>query len=400
MGILKNRWEKGGKMSKRIKTKYDGVVYREAKRIGGNGIERVYYIRFKRDGKSFEEKIGRQFADQMSPVKANRYRSDRIEGRRKSRKEIRESRQAAKKAEADRLTIAKLWDLYTEAHSENKSLKIEKRKFERHLRVGIGKREPSELVPLDVDRLRLKLQKQGKWTTAVRVLELLRRTINFGVKQALIDPIRLKVEIPKLNNEVTEDLAPEQVKKLIEVLDSDPDQTASNVMRLALFTGIRRSEIFKLRWADLDFRRGFITLTDPKGGKDQAIPMNDTARGIFESIYKQGEFVFPGRFPGKHLTDCRNSFARIAKAAAFPKGFRPLHGLRHVYASMLASSGQVDMYTLQKLLTHKSPLMTQRYAHLRDDTLKRASGIAVSLIEGAVGTKENEKKIVNLEDRK
>jgi len=41
-------------------------------------------------------------------------------------------------------------------------------------------------------------------------------------------------------------------------------------------------------------------------------------------------------------------------------------GLRHVYASMLASSGQVDMYTLQKLLTHKSPAMTQRYAHLRD----------------------------------
>ena len=51
----------------------------------------------------------------------------------------------------------------------------------------------------------------------------------------------------------------------------------------------------------------------------------------------------------------------------------PLHGLRHVFASTLASSGKVDMYTLQKLLTHKSPIMTQRYAHLRDDALKRAS---------------------------
>ncbi len=71
---------------------------------------------------------------------------------------------------------------------------------------------------------------------------------------------------------------------------------------------------------------------------------------------------------------------RIKVAAGLPADFRPLHGLRHVYASMLASSGQVDMYTLQKLLTHKSPIMTQRYAHLRDEALKKASGVASDII--------------------
>lgn len=386
-------------MAKRESTIYPGVYYRLAKRVGGRGQEKVFYIVFNRAGKVIEEKAGRQYADRMTPAKANRYRNDRIEGRRKSRKEIRESRQAAKKAAAERYTIGKLWGLYTEANPDNKSLNNEKLKFERHLRSGIGKKEPGALVPLDVNRLRLKLEKQGKRTTAARVLELLRRTINFGVNQMLIDPIRFKIKIPKLNNEVTEDLAPEQIKKLIEVLDAEIDQTAADVMRLALFAGMRRSEIFKLKWVDLDFRRGFITLVDPKGGKDQIIPMNNTARGIFESIYNRDDFVFPGRFQGQHLTDCRNSFARIAKAAGFPKGFRPLHGLRHVYASMLASSGQVDMYTLQKLLTHKDPKTTQRYAHLRDGTLKRASGLAVSIIEEAVGNQENKQKIVNLEDR-
>ena len=68
---------------------------------------------------------------------------------------------------------------------------------------------------------------------------------------------------------------------------------------------------------------------------------------------------------------------------------RPLHGLRHVFASTLASSGKVDMYTLQKLLTHKSPIMTQRYAHLRDDALKRASELAGRLIQGAPNNKNN-----------
>ena len=50
--------------------------------------------------------------------------------------------------------------------------------------------------------------------------------------------------------------------------------------------------------------------------------------------------------------------ADIRDAAGLPKAFRPLHGLRHTFASMLASSGKVDMYVLQKFMTHKSPQMT------------------------------------------
>ena len=52
-----------------------------------------------------------------------------------------------------------------------------------------------------------------------------------------------------------------------------------------------------------------------------------------------------------------------------------MHGLRHAYASMLISSGQVDLYTLQKLLTHESPAMTQRYSHLRDEALRKAASV-------------------------
>jgi hypothetical protein len=46
---------------------------------------------------------------------------------------------------------------------------------------------------------------------------------------------------------------------------------------------------------------------------------------------------------------------------------------------MPASSGQVDLYTLQKLLTHKSAAITQRYAHLRDEAFRRASDLAGDL---------------------
>lgn len=53
--------------------------------------------------------------------------------------------------------------------------------------------------------------------------------------------------------------------------------------------------------------------------------------------------------------------------------------LRHSFASWLASSGQVPMYELQKLLTRSSPQMTQRYAHLHDDALRKASEVASGL---------------------
>ena len=51
-------------------------------------------------------------------------------------------------------------------------------------------------------------------------------------------------------------------------------------------------------------------------------------------------------------------------------------------AVLLASSGEVSMYELQKLMTHSSPQMTQRYAHLHDEALRRASGVASSLFGG------------------
>jgi len=79
----------------------------------------------------------------------------------------------------------------------------------------------------------------------------------------------------------------------------------------------------------------------------------------------------------------------FATAAGLPRSFRANHGLRHSYASALASSGEVDMYVLQKLLTHKSPQMTQRYAHLRDETLRRGVNVMARIVTAASANQDN-----------
>jgi len=86
------------------------------------------------------------------------------------------------------------------------------------------------------------------------------------------------------------------------------------------------------------------------------------------------KFVFPGR-GGKKRTECKRPLLRIREKAGLPDDFRILQGLRHVYASMLVSSGKVDLETLQSLLTQKSPLMTKRYAHLLDESQTNSENI-------------------------
>jgi integrase len=195
------------------------------------------------------------------------------------------------------------------------------------------------------------------------------------MKRNLCLGLQFVIELPKVNNIKTEDLTPEQLENLLKVLDQEKDIHAAAMIRLALYTGMRRGEMFRLKWQDLDFQRGFIKLVDPKNGKDSQIPMNDSALNLFRDHPRtESEYVFPGRKGGPR-TDIKRALTRIKKATGLPNDFRILHGLRHVYASILASSGQVDMFHLQKLLNHQSPQMTQRYAHLRDEALRNASNV-------------------------
>jgi len=378
---------------KRAKTKYPGVFYRETKRLGGRGVEKVYYVVFKKDGKVIEEKAGRQYADDMTPARAAGIRADRIEGKRLSRKEIQEQEKEAKKK---KWTVDRLYKEYKKQNPQLKGWPTYDSQYDLWLKPAFKNKEPRNIIQLDVDRLRLKMLKKRSPQTVKHVLALFRRMVNFGVRKQLCEGLDFTIQMPSVDNAKTEDLTNEQLQALLKTIDKDKHPLAGSMMKMALFTGLRRGEMFKLKWSDIKFERGFIHIRDPKGGSDQMIPLNDAARGLLESMERNSEFVFPGLRGGQRM-NIGKQVAKIRDDAGLSRDFRPLHGLRHVYASMLASSGEVDMYTLQKLLTHKDPKTTQRYAHLRDETLKRASNLAGSLIQKAIAGKD-EKEIVQRQE--
>lgn len=322
-----------------------------------------------------------------------------------------ETLRLAEEAKANRCDFDKLFEKYKENKGEYKTARTDKTNFNKHISPVIGKKYPDELIPADVDQIRISMMKTHQPQTVKHILQLIVRLTAFGVKKHYCTPLSFDVELPKVDNEKTEDLTATQLKKYLEAIDSDSNFQVRSIIKIALYTGMRRSEILKLKWNDVNFERGYILLRDPKGNKDETIPLNQAVRKVFDEvknyippvpkirklkkssdqtadITKQSAsitatasgYIFPGR-NGNRRHDLGKSASRIRDAAGLTKDFRPLHGLRHHFGSMLASSGEVDLYTLQKLLTHKSPEMTARYAHLRDVARRRASDVADRLFE-------------------
>ncbi|WP_321403464.1 site-specific integrase [Maridesulfovibrio sp.] len=372
----------------RHKTKYPGVFYVEKKHELSGKPEKVYFIRYRKHGKQVEEKAGRQHRDDMTPAKASKLRAMKIDGDLPTNDEVRIAKRAEKEAENARWTIDKLWNEYVRQRGEvTKSLKSDINRYNRYLKDGFGNMETAELRTIEIDRLRSDLLKKLSPQTTKHVLALLKRIVNFSIKKGLCaapDPRLLHFEMPKIDNVKTESMTSKQLKAFWQALDEEEDQNAASLIRLALATGMRRGALFALKWEDVDFEERFITLRGEaaKKGKTEKIPMAQLAYDILKQVDQvESEYVFPGHDGGK-----RKEFVRIARRvrdkAGLPKDFRPLHGLRHTFASLLASSGKVDLYTLQKLLSHGSPQMTQRYAHLADEALRRAASVADDVLGG------------------
>ncbi len=252
----------------RFKTDYPGVFFIMGTSTDGKA-EKIYYITYRKEGKLTEEKAGRQFLNNMTPKKASELRVLRMRGIDLSNR----ARRAEAEGKGNSWTINRLWDEYRNCKPDLKGRSREECTFDNHIRKQMGNREPSDIRPTEMDRYRNTLLQKYQPQTVYNVLELTRRIINFGVKKQLCQGLSFKIEMPRVDNKRTEFLTPEQLKNLLIALDEEIDIQAANMIRMALFTGMRRGELCKLEWRDIDFDRGFILIRGPKGGKDETIPL-------------------------------------------------------------------------------------------------------------------------------
>ncbi|MEP7153474.1 MAG: site-specific integrase [Nitrospira sp.] len=194
----------------------------------------------------------------------------------------------------------------------------------------------------------------------------------------------------KENNQRDRWLNEEEITQLLEACAP----WLHDLVLFALNTGMRMGEILELTWrgVDLDLTRRTVAVFRSKNGERRTIPVNQTVLAMLTTKAKVRSLVTDRVFCSKAYTPMetghlRRSF-RLALSKVKIEDFH-FHDLRHTFATTLVQSG-VDLYKVQQLLGHKSPIMTQRYAHHYPESLRngveildRVRGISTNLAQSA-----------------
>lgn len=175
------------------------------------------------------------------------------------------------------------------------------------------------------------------------------------------------VKVPKKEKRLPEVLTKDEVKSLI----ASCDTMKSRLMVSFLYSsGLRVSELVKLRVQDLRFDEKIGWARSGKGGKDRMFILSDQLGKELRDYVKrrQNEFLFSKEKP---LTtrNVQKIIKRLRDKANLQKKVTP-HTLRHSFATHLLEGG-TDIRLIQTLLGHASLSTTQLYTHVSSEQLKR-----------------------------
>ncbi|WP_439124192.1 tyrosine-type recombinase/integrase [Marivita sp.] len=160
---------------------------------------------------------------------------------------------------------------------------------------------------------------------------------------------------------------------------SEPDYVRDFLL-LALFTGMRRSELQRLRWENIDLDQRKLHLPTTKNGDPLTLPVSDFLFNLLEARKENAgasPWVFPGNGPSGHIVEPKKFLQRVTAASgvAFT-----LHDLRRTYIT-IAESLDIPHYALKRLLNHRSSNdVTGGYIIINVDRLRGP----VELISGRI----------------
>ena len=217
-------------------------------------------------------------------------------------------------------------------------------------------------------------------------LRLLRQILNFAIAcgHVEINPTRDVRE--NRRTPMTRFLSREEVSRLHEALDAASRRGPSarqqaDMIRLLLLTGMRRGEVFNLRWSEVD--GDTLVLSDSKTGP-RKVHLNPQARAILDRQPRgPGPYVFPSPVSrDRPRGGILGIWPDVRKAAGI-EDVR-LHDLRRTFASHAVMQG-VPVPVVSRLLGHSSTRMTLRYVHLWDRDVRAAAERIGDTMEGLLG---------------
>ena len=253
----------------------------------------------------------------------------------------------------------------------------------------VGDKNINEITKADIAKFRMTLQMQNrKSSTIARKLASVNSLFQYLMDLELVNssPIT-KSHRPKVSQKIPSALSNEEVKKLIDALDSIQDKA---IVVLFLTTGLRSSELLSIKKSNIIVERNgqkfsidrliegevkegdiaYIRVVG-KGDKEREVPITGKPLEILVQYLKSineflddNEYIFPISY---HLL--WRKIKNIGKKLAIT--LHP-HKLRHTAATMALSSG-AELRVIQELLGHASPVTTARYAKVGQKQLLKAT---------------------------
>jgi len=256
----------------------------------------------------------------------------------------------------------------------------------RQWQVSLQGRDMRTLTPQDIRAHIDRRSEEGVTNATInRELSLLSAAINFYNKEhmeALPNPTKgRKLREPEARIRW---LSHEEADRLIAAAQgAQRAPHLADFIVLALHTGCRSGELLGLQWSRVDMKERLIHLEGEhtKAGKRRSVPLNSEAhrallaRANVRATHCPGSpWVFANE-TGQRIQSVKRSFATACRRAGI-EDFR-IHDLRHTCAAWLVSAG-VALPEVRDLLGHSSITMTEKYAHLSPDNVRRAVAVLTS----------------------
>jgi len=270
--------------------------------------------------------------------------------------------------EAERTTLAECLDRYIREHVPLKRDPARERSHVDALRaLPFASRAMARVRSADVAAAR------DAWTavghapaTIVRRMAVLSRVFNVARREwgmeSLANPIEV-VTKPRVANARTRRVSDAELDAIGVATGS---AELSSIIRLAVETAMRRSELCALRWEHVDLRASTAHLPHTKNGQARDVPLSSRAISALRALPRQ----LDGRVFGLRPDSVTQAFERAVQRAGID-GVR-FHDLRHEATSRLADVFQ--MHELAKVTGHRDPRMLMRYYHPRATDLAKKLG--------------------------
>jgi integrase len=275
------------------------------------------------------------------------------------------------RAVAEVHTFSELMDRYEREHVARKLRHRGLKGYMKNLRSFFGDQTLAEITPKHIVAYKNKRYEDGVAPATInRELANLKKAFNLAMREwewCQQNPVA-RVSMEKENNKRDRWLTHDEENRLLNVCAT----WLKDLVRFALHTGMRMGEILDLTWRGVDFVRRTVTVFRSKNGERRTIPINETVLSVLKEKAKIRSIVSDRVFCSKAFTPMesghlRRSFRLVLHKAKI-EDFR-FHDLRHTFATRLVQAG-IDLYKVQHLLGHKSPIMTQRYAHHYPESLR------------------------------